>query len=102
MMMQQTQEVSEATYRARIEKAQQAMKEFGLGAIVLEPGAAMMYLTGGRWGKSERSFIVVIPVKGEPAYILPGFEEMRARELIHVGQDIRVWQEDESPFERVA
>jgi Xaa-Pro dipeptidase len=89
-------------FRARIDKAQQAMKEFGLGAIVLEPGPAMTYLTGVRWGKSERSFIVVIPVKGEPAYILPGFEEMRARELIHVGTDIRAWQEDESPFERVA
>jgi Xaa-Pro dipeptidase len=89
-------------FRARIEKAQQAMKEFGLGAVVLEPGPAMMYLTGVRWGKSERSFLVVIPAKGEPAWVLPGFEEMRARELIHAGSDIRVWQEDESPFERVA
>ena len=87
---------------ARIEKAQQAMKEFGLGAIVLEPGPAMMYLTGVRWGKSERSFIVVIPAKGDPAWVLPGFEEMRARELIQPNSDIRVWQEDESPYERVA
>jgi Xaa-Pro dipeptidase len=89
-------------FHARIEKAQQAMKEFGLGAIVLEPGPAMMYLTGVRWGKSERSFIVVISAKGAPAWVLPGFEEMRARELIQSGSDIRVWQEDESPFERVA
>ena len=89
-------------FHARIEKAQQAMKEFGLGAMVLEPGPAMMYLTGVRWGKSERSFLLVIPAKGEPAFVLPGFEEMRARELIQVGSDIRVWQEDESPFERVA
>ena len=66
------------------------MKEFGLGAIVLEPGPAMMYLTGVRWGKSERSFIVVIPAKGDPAFILPGFEEMRARELIHPGTEIRI------------
>jgi Xaa-Pro dipeptidase len=98
----QTPEVTEAAFRARIDKAQQAMKEFGLGAIVLEPGPAMTYLTGVRWGKSERSFIVVIPAKGDPAWVLPGFEEMRARELIHAGDDIRVWQEDESPFARVA
>jgi Xaa-Pro dipeptidase len=89
-------------FHARIEKAQQAMKEFGLGAIVLEPGSAMMYLTGVRWGKSERSFILVIPAKGDPAWVLPGFEEMRARELIQPNSDIRVWQEDESPYERVA
>lgn len=89
-------------FKARIEKAQQAMKEFGLGAIVLEPGSAMMYLSGVRWGKSERSFILVIPAKGEPAWVLPGFEEMRARELIQPNSDIRIWQEDESPYERVA
>ena len=62
----------------------------------------MLYLTGVRWGRSERTFAVVLPAKGEPAYILPGFEEMRARELIHVGSDIRIWQEDESPYARIA
>ena len=89
------------TFRERIAKLQEAMKEFGLQAVVLEPGPAMLYLTGVRWGKSERTFAVVLPAKGEPVWVLPGFEEMRARELIHVGDDIRVWQEDESPYERI-
>jgi Xaa-Pro dipeptidase len=100
--MPQINEVSESTYRARIAKAQATMKEFGLGAIVLEPGPAMLYLTGVRWGRSERTFAVVLPEKGEPVYVLPAFEEMRARELIHVGDDIRIWQEDESPYQRIA
>ena len=99
--MQQTAEVSAATYRQRIEKLQAAMKELGFGAVVLEPGPAMVYLTGVRWGKSERTFAVVLPAKGEPVWVLPGFEEGRARELIHVGTDIRVWQEDESPYQRI-
>jgi Xaa-Pro dipeptidase len=99
--MPQTAEVSLATYRQRIEKLQAAMKELGFGAVVLEPGPAMVYLTGVRWGKSERTFAVVLPAKGEPVWVLPGFEEGRARELIHVGDDIRVWQEDESPYQRV-
>src|SRR5439155_4185168 len=85
-------------YLERIAKLQAAMKEFGLEAVVLEPGPAMMYLTGVRWGKSERTFAVVLPVKGGPVWVLPGFEEMRARELIRAGDDIRVWQEDESPY----
>jgi len=101
-MPQQTSEVSQATYRQRIAKVQEAMKEFGLQAVVLEPGPAMQYLTGVRWGRSERTFAVVLTQKGDPAYVLPGFEEMRARELIHVGDDIRVWQEDESPYQRIA
>jgi Xaa-Pro dipeptidase len=100
--MPQTNEVSGSTYRARIAKVQEAMKEFGLGALVLEPGPAMLYLTGVRWGRSERTFAVVLPQKGEPVYVLPGFEEMRARELIHVGNDVRIWQEDESPYQRIA
>jgi len=95
-------DLSESTYRARIAKVQDAMKEFGLQAIVLEPGPAMQYLTGVRWGRSERTFAVVLRATGEPAYILPGFEEMRARELIHVGDDIRVWQEDDSPYQKIA
>jgi Xaa-Pro dipeptidase len=87
--------------RSRIGKLQEAMKEFGLGAVVLEPGPAMLYLTGVRWGRSERTFVVVIPAKGGPVWVLPGFEEMRARELIRFG-DVRIWQEDESPYQRIA
>src|ERR1700720_2810558 len=102
MAPQQTTAVTTETYRARIAKVQEAMKEFGLRALVLESGPAMQYLTGVRWGRSERTFAVVLTVSGDPAYVLPGFEEMRARELITVGKDIRVWQEDESPFAAVA
>jgi Xaa-Pro dipeptidase len=90
-----------AQYQERIAKLQAAMKEFGLQAVVLEPGPAMMYLTGVRWGKSERTFAVVLPVTGGPVWVLPGFEEMRARELIRPGDDIRIWQEDESPYQRI-
>jgi Xaa-Pro dipeptidase len=99
--MPQVTEVSEASYRGRIAKVREAMKEFGLQAVVLEPGPAMMYLTGVRWGRSVRSFVLVLPQNGEPAFVLPGFEEMRARELIHAGNDIRIWQEDESPFQKI-
>ena len=95
-------QTTQAAYHERLVKLQEAMKEFGLSAIVLEPGAAMLYLTGVRWGKSERTFAVVLPAKGEPVWVVPGFEEMRARELIHPGDEIRIWQEDESPYERIA
>jgi Xaa-Pro dipeptidase len=99
--MQQPSATAAATYRDRIAKLQEAMKEFGLQAVILEPGPAMLFLTGVRWGKSERTFAVVVPAKGEPAWVLPGFEENRARELIRPGSDIRIWQEDESPYARM-
>lgn len=89
-------------YIERLARLQKVMKESGLEAIVLEPGPAMVYLTGVRWGKSERTFAMVLPAKGAPVWVLPGFEEMRARELIHPGDQIRVWQEDESPYALIA
>jgi Xaa-Pro dipeptidase len=101
-MPQKTAAVSAEMYRARIARVQEAMREFGIQALVLEPGPAMQYLTGVRWGRSERTFAVVLTQTGDPAYVLPGFEEMRARELITIGKDIRVWQEDESPYARIA
>ena len=55
----------------------------------------MSYFVNVRWGLSERPFLVVIPAKGELAYVSPGFEEQRAREIIKFSNDVRVWQEDE-------
>jgi Xaa-Pro aminopeptidase len=100
--MPQNNDTADATYRSRIEKLREAMKEFGLAAVVIEPGPAMVYLTGVHWGRSERTFALVVPLKGDLGFVLPGFEEMRARELIRPGADIRVWQEDESPYQLAA
>jgi Xaa-Pro dipeptidase len=80
---------------ARIEKARRLMAEQGIGAIVLETGTSMTYFANVRWGLSERPFLLVIPQKGELAYVCPGFEEARARELTTFTKDVRVWQEDE-------
>jgi Xaa-Pro dipeptidase len=88
--------------RARIAKAQRLMGESGIDAIVLEGGTSMYYYTGTRWGNSERTFAVVIPARGELAWVTPGFEEARARELIKFSNDVRVWQEDESPYRLIA
>jgi Xaa-Pro dipeptidase len=94
-------EIPVADLRARIAKLQDAMKSAGIKAAVMESGAGMGYLTNVRWGRSERTFAVVLPASGEPGWVVPGFEEMRARELIHVGTDIRIWEEDESPYQRI-
>lgn len=88
--------------KGRIEKAQRLMREKRIDAIYLEPGSSMFYFTGMRWGTSERMFAAVIPARGELAWVCPKFEEERARELINIGTDIRTWEEDESPYKRVA
>src|SRR2546425_5033697 len=89
--------------RARIENARRLMRQNRIDAIYIEPGATMFYYTGMRWSTSERMFAMVIPARGEIAWVCPKFEEERARELIKIGtNDIRTWEEDESPYLRVA
>jgi Xaa-Pro dipeptidase len=94
--------ITDEERRARIEKARRLMTENGISAMFLEGGTSMFYYTGVRWGNSERTFGVVIPAKGELAWVTPAFEEQRARELIKFSNDVRTWQEDESPYRVIA
>ncbi len=94
--------ITDAERQQRIEKARRLMTEAGIEAIYLEGGTGMFYFTGVRWGNSERMFAVVLPARGELAWICPAFEEDRVRELIRFGDDIRTWEEHESPYKRVA
>ncbi|HQX82553.1 MAG TPA: twin-arginine translocation signal domain-containing protein, partial [Vicinamibacterales bacterium] len=55
--------------RARIAKAQTLMAEQKLDAIFMEGTTTCAYFANMRWGQSERTFGVVIPAKGELAYV---------------------------------
>ena len=105
-MRDQAKPITNDERRARVERARRLMAENTLDAIVLTGGTSLNYFSGMRWGGSERLFAIVLPAKGEPFTVCPAFEEDRARELLATGpfasSDVRTWQEDESPFERVA
>jgi Xaa-Pro dipeptidase len=92
--------------RARIERAKQLMAAQKIDAIILAGGTSLNYFTGIRWGHSERLTAVIIPKVGNPYIVTPAFEEDRTREQLAAGPmahtDVAIWQEDESPFERVA
>jgi len=94
--------ISDAERMSRLEKAKRLMAENNIKAIYLEAGTSMFYYTGVRWWNSERMFGLIIPANGEIAWSCPAFEEDRARELIRFGEDIRTWEEDESPYKRIA
>jgi Xaa-Pro dipeptidase len=90
--------------KQRIAKAQRLMAEQQIDAIFMEGTASCFYFAGMRWGQSERTFGLVIPAKGAIAYVCPKFEEDRARELIKkdFGDEVRCWEEDESPYKLIA
>ncbi len=87
---------------ARLARAQALMKANGIGAVLIEPGASLLYFTGVRWGRSERLTAAVIPVEGDPIIVTPFFEEPSVRESLGIAADVRVWQEHEDPFAVVA
>lgn len=92
--------IADAERSARLENARRLMVDTQLDALVLEPGGSLGYFFGAAWGLSERPFLAVLPARGPVAFVVPGFEETRAREQVGAATDVRVWQEDESPYVR--
>jgi len=94
--------ISDEERKQRIAKAQALMEAQGIAALFLEPSTSMQYFLDLDFWKSERMVAAIIPAKGDPIYICPAFEEGKISELIKFGNEIRVWQEHESPFKLVA
>jgi Xaa-Pro dipeptidase len=91
----------------REERARKLLAENSLDAMVLMTGTSLQYFSGIHWWGGERMFTLVLPAKGNAFYVCPAFEEGRAREQIKNAPDgehpdVRVWQEDESPYQRLA
>jgi Xaa-Pro dipeptidase len=91
----------------RLDRARKLMAENSLDAVVLMAGTSLNYFTGIRWWGGERMFALVLPAKGAAFYVCPAFEADRAHEQIAnapAGEnpDVRLWQEDESPYQLVA
>jgi Xaa-Pro dipeptidase len=91
----------------RQERARQLMTANDLDAILLMEGTSLNYFTGIRWWGGERMFAMVLPAQGIPFYVCPAFEEGRARERIanapdSKDPDLRVWQEDDNPYQLIA
>jgi Xaa-Pro dipeptidase len=93
--------ITSAERQSRIAKAQQIMRSYGLGSILIEPGASLTYFTGVKWWRSERLTCAILPIEGEPCIITPFFEAPSVRESLSMKAEIRVWQEDESPIAHI-
>ena len=90
-----------------MERAQRLMVDNKVESICMMGGTSLEYFSAVRWGNSERLFFMVLPQKGEPFFVAPRFEEERAREQIGrgpAGSNAQVikWDEDESPYEKIA
>ena len=94
--------IERAEYLARIEQARALMGKHGIGALLIEPGASLVYFTGVQWWRSERLTAAVLPREGDIAIVTPHFEEPSVRESLRVPAEVRVWNENEDPLATVA
>ncbi len=106
-MKDQAKPITSDERRERQNKARELMAANHLDAILLMEGTSLVYFSGIHWWGGERTFAMVLPAKGKAFYVCPAFEEGRAREQISKSPDsgdadVRIWQEDESPYERIA
>ena len=85
-------------YAARRERARRLLAENKLDAVFIGGGTNLLYFTKVGWWLSERVFGVVMSQKKDPVWVCPAFEVERAKELVPAGQEIRVWEEHESPY----
>jgi Xaa-Pro dipeptidase len=92
--------ITTAEFQARFARAQQLMGESKprFDALYVTPGTTLKYFTGVSWWPSERILALVIPRQGEALVVCPAFEEARLREQLRWPMDVRVWQEDQSPY----
>lgn len=86
----------------RIARAQELMRANDIGAVLIEPGASLVYFTGVQWWRSERLTAAVIPATGEPILVTPFFEAPSVRESLGIPAEVRVWQEHENPLVVIA
>jgi len=86
----------------RLSNARALMQRNGIGAVIVESGSSLDYLTGVQWRRSERLTAAVIPVQGDPIIVTPFFEQPSVAETLAIPAEIRSWNEDEDPLKLVA
>jgi len=101
-LTQGTRPIDAAERARRLSRAQALMKANGMAAVLIEPGASMLYFTGVRWHLSERLTCAILPVEGEPCIVTPFFEEPSVRLSLSVPAEVRTWNEDADPLKVVA
>jgi len=89
-------------YESRLEKATKLMAEQKLDGLFISGGSDLAYFTNVNWFISERTFGTILNRKGKPIWVWPAFEAESARELIPKDQELRTWEEHESPFKLIA
>lgn len=94
--------ITRAERSARLDKARALTEAVGADALLIGAGASLRYFAGVPWGATERLVALLLPVKGQPILICPRFEQGSLEAAVEIDADLRLWDEDESPYALVA
>lgn len=93
-----------ADFASRMRRASGAAQDAGLVGVLVTPGPDLMYLTGyAPVAITERITMLVVPVDGEPALIVPQLERPDAEEAPGASMlRITDWTDGSDPYEAAA
>lgn len=90
--------ISGDEYLARQDQARALLDRIGADSLIVGAGHSLRYFTGVAWSATERLVALVLPRTGKPIMICPAFELGSLEASLAVAAEIRLWEEDESPF----
>jgi Xaa-Pro dipeptidase len=96
------QPISAAERTSRVNKAATLMRLQGIDGMLLTASTSLYYFTGLQWYQSERLIGALLTPEGQIVYVCPTFEESKVRETVGQSAQLRLWEEDESPYQLVA
>lgn len=86
-------------FTARLDAVRERMAAEKIAGLVVESGAAMRYLGGPRWHRSERPLLLAIAAEGGATLVGSAFERHTyAGAEPAVAHEIEVWEEDDDPY----
>ncbi len=93
--------ISQATYKDRLHRVQQAMRAQDISWLLLGPSADLFYLTGFDAHVSERLNLLMLPADGDPSLVVPQLEAPNVGDAANL-VSLQSWADHESPVDLVA
>ena len=85
-------------FERRVTTVQASLNAVEGDAVVLSPSPNLTYLTGFEESPSERLFVLVVPRRGDPTFVVPTMYE----EQLPARYDSRLWDDADDPLEVLA
>jgi len=82
---------------ARLERARTAARQVGVDALVVTPGPDLQYLTGVVKHSHERLSALLLPVEGDPAFVVPTLERPGLAGSAVEAMDVLTWTDGVDP-----